>query len=802
MRVNALRSLRRAPAFAMAMILSLAIGMAAVATLFTVVYGVLFAPLPYGEPDRLVSLGMRTPQQARIEQPPAVFLSYAQQAHLFDELAFYRTGNANIWTDGDVAERVSASWVSASMVPLLRVAPLLGRAFTDAEQGAGAQTVLLSESIWRNRFGAANDVLGKTMVVNSVEREIIGVMPASFSFPDLQTQLWLPARVNQDAIVRDVAYAGVARLAPGASVETVQPALVAVLPRLSSAYPTLRPWLDAMQGTPEVLPLHQARTGDMKEALYLLAAASLLVLLVAWANAANLMLMRADGRMPELAVRKALGAGFQRIAGHFFGEALVLGLIAGVLALVMAFCAIEALVASDSMQLPRFSELKIGPMTLAFLVLVTALGVLICSAVPALRIQGASRLIATQSGRGESMGRARRRLQSGMVILQIAMAFVVVVGASLLLRTTQHLSEVQPGFNADGVTVVWTQLPFARYDDAAAVAFYTQLTERVQTLPTVRAAGLSTHLPLGSGELFGLRYKHPEGDERLLATNVIDQGYFSAMRIPVVSGRGFFALPAQNTGDVLINQRAAESLFGTPSKAIGRTLTLVSADASAPTYTVVGVVGDVREHTLSDAPEAMVYRPQVVPTRPNVELSARRSLALLVRADGEPKALLTAVRQIVRELDPSVPIFGVQTMSEVVQASTTRLTLVRRLLSVAAVITLVLGMLGLYGVLAYWVALGSRETAIRVALGARPDRVAGAVVRRALALCGVGICTGVLLYAPAMPWLSTLLFGVSTGDPLTLLGATFALTICTLVASSLPALRAAHIDPITALQAQ
>jgi len=805
--------LKRTPVFTVAVIFTLVLGIGSVASMFAIVHGVLLEPLPYGHPDRLVSVGLQTAEVRRIQQPPAVYFTYKRFARSLGAIGFYRIGNANIWTGdgGDAPERVTATWVTASTIPLLQVAPMLGRSFTnDEERVNGPNVVILSESVWRTRFDAARDVIGKTLYVNSVPREVVGVMPDRFSFPAADTRLWLPARVDPgSAVAGDFSYTGVARLAPDATVEQAQRELAAVLPRMTESFPRLESgtataaWLDQSNLQPIVLPLRDEVTSGIARTLWMLAAAAALVLLVAWANVANLMLIRADGRQLELALREALGATRLRIVTHFLGESVVLSTVAAAVALLAAWGAVRALVAFGSADVPRIGELGVGLTTVGFVAVVAIVGAIICAAIPTIRIRRATLSINLRDGgRGETAGKTRQRLRGTIAALQIAVALVVSAGSALLLRTFHRLYEERPGFDATNVMTVWTQLPFARYGDSSSVNFYGRLTERVGQLPGVRAAGLTTQLPLGAGETREQSYR-VEGEGRTLSlpTRVVDDGYFTTMRIPVLTGRGFQRLGLQRHGDVMISQRAAATIWNDPTgkAAVGRRLALAP---SGPTYTVVGVVGDVRDHDLATAPSATVYMPQVVPIDPTVEPGARRTMALVIRTAGPPAAVVAAVRRVVRDLDPTVPIFNVEAMSDVVRASTARLSLALTLMTAAAAITLLLGTIGLYGVMAYMVALRTREFGVRVALGASPKQLAQAVALRGLALIASGVAAGLVLFAIASPFLRAFLYGVTPSDPITLASVTLALVGTAALASWFPARRAAHVDPAEALRAE
>jgi predicted permease len=670
--------------------------------------------------------------------------------------------------------------------------------------------VVISESVWRTRFHAARDVIGKTLIVNSVPREVVGVMPERFRFPDAGTRLWLPAKLDRDGTaVGDFTYSGVARLAAGATPELAQRDLAAVLPRIAEMFPRFASgtptidWLEQTRPAPVVTPLRDEVTRGIARTLWMLAAAAGLVLLVTCANVANLMLIRADGRQLELAVREALGAGRWRIVTHFYGEAMVLCTAAGVAALVAAWGAVRALVAFGPADVPRLAELHVGLSTVAFVAVVCVVSAIVCSVIPAIRLRRATLSINLRDGaRGDTAGKARQRVRTTIAAFQIAVAFVVLAGSALLLRTFHELYQERPGFDTTDVVTLWTQLPFARYGDSSAVRFYARLAAQVRQLPNVRAAGLTTRLPLGDGETRQQSFLlSDEGRALTLPTVTTDDGYFAAMRIPLLAGRGFRPLDVQGDGDVVISKRAAATLWqdSTGEAALGRRLTLAPA---GPSYTVIGVVGDVRDHDLGTPPAATVYTPQAVPIDAAVEPSARRTMALVVRTAGPPSAVMPAVRQLVRELDATVPIFNVESMDDVVRASTARLSLALALMSAAAAVTLVLGAIGLYGVMAYMVALRTRELGVRIALGADPRELARAVAKRGLALVAVGVSGGLVLFALAAPSLRAFLYGVTVTDPLTLLGVVLTLAATGALANWLPARRAARVDPAEALRAE
>ena len=806
-----LRSLRRTPGFAAAAALTLALGIGSVAAAFAIVYGVLLDPLPFGNPDRLISVGLRSIDLGRIQQPPAIYHTYTRFARRIADIGFYRTGNANLAASDGVADalRVTATWVTASTIPLLQVAPILGRSFThDEDRVGGAEVAVISESVWRAFFQGSPDILGKTLIVNSVPRQIIGVMPRQFMFPTADTKLWLPARLDRDAsAMADFAYSSVARLASNATPEEVQRELASVLPRLAESFPRLgtgaatTAWFQEARPAPVVVPLRDEVTSGIARTLWMLAAAAGLVLFVALANVTNLMMIRADARQLELAVREALGASRLRVTTHFLGESIVLAALAGAAALIVAWGAVRALVAFGPADLPRLAELHVGAATGAFVVVVSAVAAIICTVVPTIRIRRATLSISLRDGgRGDTVGQARQRLRATMAASQIAVAFVALAGSALLLRTFQRLGQEQPGFDATNVLTIWTQLPFARYGDSASVAFYSRLADSAAALPGVVAAGVTTRLPLADGETRQLSFRREDGRTLSLPIVAVDNGYFASMRIPVLAGAGFQQRDVRRGGEIVMSRRAIEAVFGDTAApaAVGRRVSLAP---SGPTYTVVGVVGDVRDYDLATPPSPTVYMPQAVPSDRTTEPPARRTMALVVRTHGPTTGMVAPIRRIVHDLDPTVPIFNVASMRDIVRASTARLSLTLALLSAAAAITLALGVIGLYGVMMYMVALRTREFGIRIAIGADPGQLARSVALGGMMLLASGVAGGFVLYALATPFLRAFLYGVTAADPITLASATALLVATAFLASWLPARRASRVDPAVALRA-
>lgn len=808
---RAFRSLGRKPVYATAVVLMLTLGLATVGTMFALVHGVLLAPLPYGEPDRLVGVRLELASGDRLGQSPAVLAAVRRFSSQLEEIALYRVGSANIWTrDANAAaEHLTAAWISASLPRLLQVQPLLGRTFSEEEMRPGTpNAVVLSEAEWRSRFGSAPDVLGRTVMVNDVPREIIGVMPARFAFPAGSVRLWLPARSYSESTAGDFFYSAVARLAPDADRLAAERELSVVVPRLAELYPRLKSggstatWIAEVQPRLRLEPLHEVLTGRVAPTLWTLAAVAGLVLLAAFANVGSLALIRSESARHDDALRQALGASPLRAAAPLLRESLWLGLVAAGCALLVSSAAIHGLRAFGPADFPRLQELSLGPWSIGFTALVALACMLAVSLAPVWSRRGPALSSALHdASRGHSAGRASHRVRTATSVLQVAAALVVLAGSGLLLRSAAQLRDVHPGFEAGQVNSFGLLLPFARYDEQARVAFHAELTHRLGRLPGVQSAGLIARLPLGPGFSPEQSFRaDPDGRTVMLPVNVAGNGYFAALRIPVLAGRDFHHLDGQRPSELILSQRAAMLLFGGPADAdaLGRTLSL---EPGGPTYSVVGVVGDVRYDSLAAPPPAMVYRPQVVAAAPGVDPGPLPGMQLVVRSELPADALAAAVREIVHALDPGIPVFAIGSMQDVLRRSMAELSVMVRIVTAAAAATLVLGMIGLYGLMAYLVALRTREFGLRLALGADPGRIARGVLRRGLRLSGIGIALGAALFLIAAPGLRAWLFGVAAWDPLSLLGAALILLCTAALACWLPARRAAAVDPARALRA-
>jgi putative ABC transport system permease protein len=816
---HAWRALRRTPVFTLTAALTLVIGIGAAVAIFAIVNGVLLRPLPYGNPDRLIGSWHDLPPVGikKGNHTSSTYLTYKRLSRSIDGIGIYQEGAVNVAEPGGASEpqRVSSAWITADLIPTLQVSPLLGRNFTEEEDRPnGPEVVIISEAQWRSRFGADPAVIGRLMDVSGQSHQIVGVMRQRFRFPAANTQLWLPLKLDVSGYSEGFNYNAIARLKPGVSVEDARRDFAALLPRAIELYPKFAPGVstqmvwDQAKPAPVLLPLREDVTGDIATTLWMVAVAAGLVLLVACANVTNLILVRADGRQRELAVREALGAGRARVMLHFLGESAVLTAIAGVVGLGLAWLAVRTLVSAGPAQIPRLAEVSVDWAAVLFMLAVSMLVTIICSAIPALRI-GRARLsnALREGGRGGTAGKMQHRVRGALVAAQIAIALVVLAGSGLLLRSFQRLRAVQPGFNPENVATLWLSLPSARYkNDSAFTRFYAQLDNRIAELPGVRAAGLTSRLPLTNTGM-NQNPLYPEDDASyvnkippLQVYTTTDGDYFRAMGIPLIAGRTFARLDAQRGGEAIISQKTAAQFWkdSTGQRALGKRFRSLPG---GPLYTIVGVVGNTRDTSLAVPPSQVVYFPQSV-EQDSIYSQARRTMAVVVRTSGDPAAITRAIQRVVRELDPSLPTFDVKPMTTVFSASMAKLSFTMLILGAAAAVTLILGAIGLYGVMAYAVTLRTRELGVRLALGAQPRAVAAMMTRQGMALTAAGIAGGLLLFVLVARFLRSFLFGVAPSDPLTLAGASLMLIGIAALASWVPARRASRVDPAEALRAE
>jgi len=813
-----LRRLARTPGFTAVSVLTLALGIAGTTAAFSVINAVLLRPLPYRDPERLVqlwhsALGVGMPQ---VEQSDASYIQYHDKAtRSFESTASYQSASSSL-TGSQDPERVSSANVTASFLPTLGIRPAVGRNFSEEEDRPGGPPVaILSDALWRRRYGADPAMLGKTIQVDGKAREVIGIMAADFHFPEATTELWLPMGIDRASLnTGNFNRNAIGRLRPGVTVRAAEAEMTPILMRLPDDVPGMMTHVMFDQAKIRVT-LHSLRddvVGDIRPILFTVVGTVALVLLIACANVASLFLVRAEARTKEVAVRSALGASPRSIVKLYLGEGLVLAAAGAALGIVLAYGALQALLRLAPTSLPRASEISIDLASLGVAAAIAVLTGLFFSAIPFIRAGKAELTPMLRDGtRGSTSGRERQRVRSAFVVVQVALALVLLVGSGLLARSFQRMRAVDPGFKSDNVLTLRLSIPEATYRTPGEISrFYYQLTTRLATVPGVQVAGATSKLPLvtaGNSNNGVWIEDHPISSTELPtlhSTATVTQNYFKAMGIPIVEGRTFRDDGSDRAPREMIIGRAFARHFWPNGSAIGKRVKTGGPDAAWST--IVGVAGDVHDEALTKPVNEMIYQPTIGIIQPHPgatdTLVAENTMTLTLRTAGDPMAAFPAVRSEIWALDRNLPLVNVQALSGVVSSAMARTTFTLMMIGAAAGVALLLGAIGIYGVISYMVSLRTREIGVRMALGARSDQVRRMVVRQGLTLAAIGAAIGLAGALALSQLIRSLLYGIAPYDPLTLGGVTLGLLAVAAVASWLPARRAARIDPIEALRAE
>jgi predicted permease len=810
---HAARRLSRAPVFSLTVLVVLTLGIGATTALFSIVNGVLLRPLPYANPGQLVSLSHSIVIKGidHVDQSDASFLMYQRHNRVFAGIGSYRDAAVNLSPStgsGEGAERISDASVSASLLPMLGVAPLLGRPFAVGEDRFDApRVIILSEGLWRKRFGADRSIVGQHVLVDGEPTEVVGVMPVRFQFPGAATQAWVPTRFDAaHTQPGNFNYYAVARLRAGVTPQTAAADLDRVLPRMLNEFPSDIPpaMFTSVHLRAIVRPLRDVVVADVSRLLWILFGTGVVVLLIACANVANLFLIRGEARHRELAVRTALGAGRSAVLVQYFSEAALLAGAGGILGLALAGLAIHLLAAlPEGMALPRIAEVSLDVRVVLFAFVVTLVTAIAVSLVPLLR---ARRLplsaVLRDSGRSATSGVARQRSRNALVVAQVALALVLVAASGLMLRSFARLRNVSPGFDAEHALTIHIALPDAKYHSSVAkMQYYNQLADQVRAIPGVAAVGYTNWLPLSgdnNNSVLGVE-DHPVGKNEVPPVHdqsAVSGEYFKALGVPLLSGRIFGAQDAVHPVPEAVVSQAFAKRYWKADSPLGKR---IRPGIDGPWYTIIGEVGDVHLASLDKPAEDVVYFPQVVPAHDSGS-DVDSQVTLVVRTSGDAAALTPAVRNAVHALDRTLPTYQEQTMSRVLANASARTRFTMLLLAVAGSIALVLGAVGIYGVMAYGVSLRHREIGVRMALGARPADVSRMISRQGIALAGIGVAVGLVVTIVVTRFMRGLLYDVSATDPFTLGGTCVLLLVVAFVASWLPARRAAAVDPSDALR--
>jgi predicted permease len=802
---QALRGLLRKPASFVVTLLTLATGIGGVTAVFAVVDAVLLEPLPFRDPGSVVSVG-HTTRDGALPNSAATEVVYEAASRSFESMALYEAGHANLSSSGMPPARVATAAASRTLFDVLGVAPALGRVFSPEEDRPGGPAVaILSHRLWAGRFGGAPEMVGRTVQVDGVSREVVGVMPRTFRFPTADADVWVPLQLDRTDL-GGFRTPGIARLAPGVTADAAERELARILPTAAGVAPWLTPELLRSTGLrPDVHPYLDEVVGGVRTTLWIVFGMVGLVLLIACVNVANLLLVRAEGRRREIAVRTALGAGTRHLVQRFVAEAALLALAGTLLGIAWAEVALRLLARFRPATLPRAEEIGMDGTVLAFAGVVALLATLAFGLIPALRRDSTPLAVRLRGNdRGSSATRAAVVVRHGLVGVQMALAVMLVTGSGLMLRSFRELRRVELGFDGRSVLTFRISLPEADYPGAEDVArFHREMLERVRGLPGVQAAGAGSHLPLRGSDWAAdpLRVEgSPVPSDRIppvIEMRVATPGYFEALGVPLRDGRPLRDGDAvTRSGAVLVSEAVVRKSMG-GTRALGRRV--AHGLEARPWSRVVGVVGDVHGVSPLEAPMGAVYYPML--SGPGVGMDwLARSLSYAVRTRVPPLSLVPAIRRIARGLDASLPVAEVETMQAITDEATARSRFTMLLLLATATVGLFLGAVGLYGVISHVTQQRAREIGVRVALGAAPARVRWMVMRQGLAVSGLGIVAGLLGALLLGDLLRSILYDVSARDPVTLLGAAAVLWIVSALATWVPAHRASAADPVVALR--
>ena len=803
---HALRSLAQSPGFTAVALLTLALGIGACTAIFSVVNSVVLRPLAYPDSDRLVVIReTKLPQFPEFSVAPGQYFTWKDEARSFEQLAATRGGSFNLTGTGEPV-RVTVSRVTPNYLSTLRTFPALGRDFRPDEDTPGQENVaILLHGFWQRQFGGRQDILGETVQLNGQTYTIVGVMPQSFQ-PGSRTELLLPAVYSSDERQNHGGhYIGVVgRLKEGVTLEQARAELDTIALRLAQQFPdTNTGW-----GV-KLTPMLESAVGDVRPILFSLLGAVGFLLLIACANVANLLLARATARAREFSIRAALGASRGRIVGQLLAESVLLAVLGGAAGVFVAETGMAALLSLAPDTLPRAAEISLDRTALAFAFGVSLLTGIGFGLVPAFQ---ASRIdlneVLKDSGRGLSAGGRRQRLRSALVVVEVAIALILLVGSGLLIHSFARLQKVNPGFVADHAYAVGLSLPWQKYaTDEQRAAFVARAAERLASLPGVQSVGASQVVPFTGGDyilgfLIGGRPPPPPGEARSTNYYAVTPGYFTAMGIPLLSGRFFEERDAAGGPPVaIINESMAKKYFPGENP-IGQRIHVTNGPETF--REIIGVVADVKHYSVDRETPLQTYEPFAQKPLDFMTLVVR--LAPPVPGDPTSAAssasLPAAIRSAIYSIDPDQPVASVRPLSDLLAASMARQRFAMSLFSVFSGVSLLLSAIGIYGVMAYSVTQRTAEIGIRMALGAQRSHVLHLVFAQGGRLIAIGVLVGLAGAFALTRFISSMLFDVSAHDPLTFASIVALLSAVATAACLIPALRATRVDPMTALRSE
>jgi len=815
-----LRRLGRAPLFTAITLITLAIGVGANTVIFSVVEGVLLKPLPYPHAEQLIGVWHTAPGIGikELNMSPSIYFIDREQSTTLQDIGIYTGGDSLAITGAGQPEHVRGLDVTDGTLPLLGVTPALGRLFTRQDDTHGApETVLLSHSYWLQKFGGASSVIGRTITADGRPRQIIGVLPQGFHFlnePD--AALILPFQLDRTKTkLGNFSYRALARLKPGVTMAQASADMARLIPISIRSFPAPDGFsislFEKAQIQPNLHPLKKDVIGDVGNVLWVLMGSIAVVLLVACANVANLLLVRVEGRRQELAIRSALGAGWGRITGELLFESVVLGFAGSFIGLAFAYGALRVLVALAPTGLPRIHEIGIDFPVLLFTLALALFTSLLIGLIPVIKYAGAGlNSSLREGGRALSQGRERHRARKALVVVQVALALVLLICSGLMIRTFHALMHVSTGFSDPNTLQTFhPYIPETRIPDSqgeAVVRMEQEIQNKIAEIPGVSSVSLANAIPLDGYDtndvLFAQDHIYKEGElPPIRRFKFISPGLFSTLGTPLVAGRDLtWTETYQKLPVAIVSENLAREYWHDPASALGKRIRVASTDDWRE---IIGVVGDVHDDSVSDPASTTVYWPLIQARFEGQKEIARRNIAIAIRSPrAGSEAFMKEVQQKVWSVDSDIPLADVSTLGELYTKSMARTSFTLVMLCVAGGMALLLGIVGIYGVISYSVSQRTREIGIRMALGAQRPALTSMFVRQGLWLTGIGIACGLVVAFVTMRLMSSILFNVSPVDPTTYATITAGVLATAWFACYLPSRRAATVDPVNALRAE
>jgi len=813
---HVLRRFAHSPAFTATTLLTLAIGIGANTALFSVLDNVLLKPLPYNNPDALVGVWFKSAPLhfEELNMAASLYFSIREENHSFEDIGMWNTGSVSI-TGLHEPEQVPNLSVTDGTLPLLGVQPLLGRLFTKQDDSPGhPQTILLTYDYWQSKFGGRRDAIGQRLRIDGTWREVIGVLPVGFHFLDSKPSVVLPYQLDRSKLhLAGFNDQSVARLRPGVTIAQASADVARIIPIYYQKFPipagfNIQMFYDAKL-TPALRPFKRDLVGNIGDILWVLMGTMGIVLLIACANVANLLLVRAEGRQHELAIRTALGASSRQIAAELLLESLTLAVAAGTVGLALAYFALRLFVAHSQISLPRLDQIAINPETLLFTLVISLLSGLFFGLIPVMKYAGLRLTSSLRAGgRNSSQSREQHRARSLLVVVQVALALVLLISSGLMIRTFRSLRDVDPGFTKAGqIQTLGIYIPEAAEKNKDQV-FQTEreMLNRISAIPGVSSAAMSSYVPMRNGgetdPVYAEGRTYAEGQiPALRRYNYISPGFLKTIGNGLIVGRDFTWEDLSSYQPVaILSENLARELWGTPAAAIGKR---VRDTKVSPWRTVVGVVHNTYYDGVSEQAPALVYWPMRMKNFGDQEVSLERGPAIIIRSQrAGTESFLREVRQAIWSLDSSLPLANVNTLQYYYDKSLARTSLALIMLAVAGTMALLLGVVGIYGVISYSVTQRTREIGIRLAIGAQQHELTRMFVSHGLILSAIGVVTGLVVAFFSARLMSSLLFGVKPVDPLTYALVAIGLIACAAFASYIPARRVSSVDPSESLRAE